>query len=165
MSMARRVAVRLGIPALIVALLALVALWRIGPPPASREAAVATMGTSAPGKPAAVLPLTTLAEVLTTNALGRQASLEDVEVRQVVSDRTFWIGSGAEETAFAVLDPDVKRIDAPRIAPAMRVTLIGMVRPSPDPAEAVAQWKIDTGTAKLLQERGTYLPVTEVRAR
>ena len=160
----RRVAVRLGIPALIVALLALVALWRIGPPPDERKA-VATTGTSAREKPAALLPLTTLADVLTANALGRQASLEDVEVRQVVSERTFWIGSGAEETAFVVLDPDVKRADAPRIGPGMRVTLIGMVRPAPNPTEAIAQWKIDTGTAKLLQERGTYLQVTEVHAR
>jgi hypothetical protein len=159
----RRVAVRLGIPALIVALLAMVALWRIGPPPDARETA-ATTGTSAPEKPAVALPLTTLAEALTANAVGREASLEDVEIRQVVSKRTFWIGSGAEETAFAVLDPDVKRIDAPRMAPGARVTLIGMVRPAPDPEQSIAQWKIDSGTAKLLQERGTYVHVTEIRA-
>jgi hypothetical protein len=157
----RRVAVRLGIPALIVAVLAFIALWRIGPPPDSRDA-VATTGTSAVEKPLA--PLTTLAEVLTANALGRQASLEGVTIRQIVSERTFWIGSGADHTAFAVFDPDVKRNGAPKIAPGTRLTLIGMVRPAPDPEEAITQWKIDANTAKLLQERGTYLHVTEVRA-
>jgi hypothetical protein len=156
----RRVAVRLGIPALIVAVLALVALWRVGPPPDSPQA-VATSGTAAGGPPSA--PLTTLAEVLTANALGREASLERVRILQVVTERTFWIGSGAEQTAFAVLDPDVKRVDAPRIAPGVRVTLIGLVRPAPDPEKAISDWKIDAATAKILQERGAYVHVTEVR--
>jgi hypothetical protein len=164
----RRVAVRLGIPALIVALLAFIALWRVGPPPQSSEA-VATTGTETPeARDARSAPLTTLADVLTANALGRQASLEHVRIKQIVTERTFWIGSGAketatEETAFAVLDPDVKRVDAPRIAPGVRVTLIGLVRPAPDPGQAISDWKIDAATAKTLQERGTYVHVTEVR--
>ena len=88
--MARRHAVRLGIPALIVAGLALLALWRVGPssiePPAE-----GTSGTSVPRAVAA--PLTLLAEVVAINAVGRQASLESVEVREITSLGTFWIGS------------------------------------------------------------------------
>ena len=158
--MARRHAVRLGIPALIVAGLALVALWRVGPP-ATGPAAAGISGTAVPHAVAA--PLTTLAEVVAANAVGRQASLESVEVREVTSPRTFWIGTPAGEQAFVVLDPDVKRTDGAAIAPGRRVTLIGLVRPAPDAATAIRQWKIDGGAAKSLIERGTYLHVTEIQ--
>ncbi len=159
--MARRHAVRLGIPGLVVAGLAMVALWRVGPPPIER----ATTGTSGTAVPRAVAaPLTTLAELVATNAVGRQASLESVEVREVTSPRTFWIGTSAGERAFVVLDPDVKRTDGAGVAPGQRVTLIGLVRPAPDAETAIRQWKIDEATAKSLVERGTYLHVTEIRA-
>jgi hypothetical protein len=160
-NMARRHAVRLGIPAVIVGLLAIVALWRVGPPPESRDA-VATTGTAV-SEPLPS-PLTTLADVLTANAIGREASLENVAIRQIVSERTFWMGSRVEESAFAVLDPDVKRVADPKVAPGSRVTVIGLVRPAPDPEKAIADWKIDTATAKTLQERGTYVQVTELRS-
>ena len=162
--MARRHAVRLGIPALIVAGLALVALWRVGPP-AIAPATAGASGTTGTAVPKAVAsPLTTLAEVVAANAIGRQASLESVEVRQITSARTFWIGTAAGERAFVVLDPDVKRTDGAAIAAGQRVTLIGLVRPAPDAATAMSHWKIDEGTAKSLTERGTYLHVTEIRA-
>ena len=45
--MARRAVVRLGIPALIVATLAIVAMWRVGPPP--KEGA-STVGTGRLGR-------------------------------------------------------------------------------------------------------------------
>ncbi len=63
-----------------------------------------------------------------------------------------------------MLDPDVKRAEGAAIAEGRRVTLIGLVRPAPDTATAIRQWKIDEATAKSLTERGTYLHVTEIRA-
>src|SRR5947207_4363744 len=92
--MARRAVVRLGIPALIVAVLAIVALWRVGPPPQKADAAIATTGTS-PAK-AITEPVKTIAEAISTNAVGREASLEDVRIRERVGDRFYWIGSGDE---------------------------------------------------------------------
>jgi hypothetical protein len=62
-----------------------------------------------------------------------------------------------------VLDPDVKRADGVVWEPGARVTLIGLVRPSPPAAEAIRQWHIDDATADGLQQRGTYLHVTEIR--
>ncbi len=159
--MARRHAVRLGIPALIVAALALVALWRVGPP-AIEPATTGTSGTAVPSAVAA--PLTTLAEVVAANAVGRQASLESVEVREITSARTFWIGTAGGEQAFVVLDPDVKRAEGADLAEGRHLTLIGLVRPAPDTATAIRQWKIDEATAKSLSEHGTYLHVTEIRA-
>ena len=158
--MARRHAVRLGIPALIVAGLACVALWRVGPP-AIEPAAAGTSGTAVPR--AVASPLTTLAEVVAANAVGRQASLESVEVREVTSPRTFWVGTAGGEQAFVVLDPDLKRTEGAAIATGRRVTLIGLVRPAPDTSTAIRQWKIDEATAESLAARGTYLHVTEIQ--
>ena len=101
----------------------------------------------------------------------RRASLENVRVQQIPSERTAWIDSGSSplvpasaERVFAVLDPDVKRPADLVWQPGARVTLIGLVRPSPPPADALRQWRIDAETAEELQQRGTYLHVTEIRS-
>jgi len=161
--MARRHAVRLGIPALIVAGLAFVALWRVGEPENTPDR-VATTGSRNPTATAPDIPLTKLTDLLTDNAVGRQASLEAVEIRQVTTDRTFWVGDINEPPAFAVLDPDVKRIAIATVRPGVKVTLIGLVRPAPATEEAMRQWHIDSATARALQERGTYVHVTEIHA-
>jgi hypothetical protein len=154
----RRNVVRLGVPALIVAGLAAVALWRISTP-AANPSSVGTTGTSSSVR---TPPLTRIADLLAENTAGRQASLERVAVRDVTSPRTFWIGKG-DEAAFVVLDPDVKRGPDVRIEPGVLVTLIGLVRPAPAPSEAMRQWAIDAATAELLRKRGTYLHAVEVR--
>ena len=155
--MARRPrAVRLGVPALFVAILTFVALWRVsGPPPAS--------STESPGSPAEVLaPLTQIAEVLAENSIGRQASLENVIVREAPSPRTLWIGADGDRV-FVVLDPDVKNLSGTPLRPGASVTLLGLVRAAPTEETAMRQWAIDAATAAALKERGTYLHVTEVR--
>ncbi len=119
-------------------------------------------GTTGRAAPLRSLPLTQIADVLAANAAGRQASLENVSVQAVTGPRTFWIGEG-DESAFVVLDPDVKRSPDARIAPGARVTLLGLVRPAPDPEAAMRQWSIDAATAESLQKRGTYLHATEIR--
>ena len=152
--MARRPrAVRLGVPAFIVAVLALVALWRVGvPPPGPSSAPREVLG-----------PLTQLAEVLADNAIGRQASLEDVIIGEVPSTRTLWIGSSGNRV-FVVLDPDVKNVSGTALQPGASVTVLGLVRTAPTEDTAMRQWAIDAATAAALRERGTYLHVTEVRA-
>jgi hypothetical protein len=154
--MARRPrAVRLAVPGFIVAVLAVVALWRVGVPPAS--------GPGAPESVREVLePLTQLAEVLADNSIGRQASLENVNVREVPSPRTLWIGANGERV-FVVLDPDVKNLSATALRPGASVTLLGLVRAAPAEDAAMRQWAIDAATAKLLRDQGTYLHVTEIR--
>ena len=156
----RRTVVKLGIPALIVAVLAVAALWRVGGP-VNRSTVV---GTSSAGSVVpALTPLTGVADLLTTNAIGREASLEEVYVRDRVGDRSFWIGSGNEPAVFAVLDPDVKNTDAVEVLPGRRVTLIGLVRPVPTAVEAVDRWHVPTAAGTLIEESRTYLHVTEVR--
>ena len=151
----QRQVVRLGIPALIVAGLAIAALWRLGEPGADQ--AVATTA----GSPAAP-PLTQMAELLVENSVGRKASLDGVPIRQRTSARTFWIGSDDDSLTFVVLDPDVKQGADVRIEPGARVTLIGLVRPAPAAAQAMQQWSVDEATARALVARGTYLHATEV---
>jgi len=152
----RRRAVRLGVPGLIVAVLTFVALWRVGVP--SRPA-----GDNAPAaRPKPLEPLTGLAEVLADNSIGRRASLENVSIRELPSARTLWIGSG-DDRVFVVLDPDVKKSHEARLVAGARVTLIGLVRPSPKADVAIRQWSLDPATAQTVEEGGTYLHVTEVR--
>ena len=155
-SRGRERAVRLGLPALIIAGLTLVALWRVSAPLPPQ-----TPGAPAGQKPPPRPPLTTLAEVLAPGASGRRASLENVPVREVPSARTLWIGDA--ERVFVVLDPDVKRSHEARVLEGSRVTLIGLVRPSPPADVAVRQWNLDPATAQIVEQGGTYLYVTEVR--
>jgi len=150
-------AVRLGVPALFVAILAFVALWRVGAPPPASNA-------GSPASPPAVLePLTQIAEVLADNSIGRQASLEHVIIREIPSARTLWIGADGDRV-FVVLDPDVKNLSGAPLRPGSSVTLLGLVRAAPAEDTAMRQWAVDAATAAALNDRGTYLHVTEVRA-
>ena len=148
-------AVRLALPATIVAILTFVALWRVTSPTAP-----AAGSKSSPLE--ALGPLTQIAEVLADNSIGRQASLEKVVVREIVSPRALWIGED-DHRVFVVLDPDVKNPSGVRLTPGSSVTLIGLVRVAPSQEEAIRQWSLDAATAKALHERGTYLHVTEIR--
>jgi hypothetical protein len=145
------------VPGLIVAVLTLVALWRLGAPspPAGDDAPAAA-------RPTPLEPLTDLAGVLADNSIGRRASLENVPILETPSARTLWIGSG-NDRVFVVLDPDVRRSHEARMVVGARVTLIGLVRPSPKADVAVRQWSLDPATAQTVEEGGTYLHVTEVR--
>lgn len=148
-------AVRLAIPATIVAILALVALWRVTAP----VAPISGNGSFSvePGT-----PLTQLAEVLADNSIGRRASLENVVIRETVSPRALWIGDD-DNRVFVVLDPDVKNPAGVPVSAGSRVTLVGLVRAAPTDDVAIRQWAIDPATAKTVHERGTYLHVTEIQ--
>lgn len=150
-------AVRLAIPATIVAILALVALWRVTAP------VVPASGNSSSGlEPLA--PLTQLAEVLADNSIGRRASLENVVIRAIVSPRALWIGD-EDKRVFVVLDPDVKNLSGIPVSAGSRVTLVGLVRAAPTEDVAIRQWALDAATAKTVRDRGTYLHVTEIRPK
>ena len=148
-------AVRLALPATIVAILTFVALWRVTSPTVP-----APGGGSSQREPLA--PLTQIVEVLTENSIGRQASLDNVVIREVVSPRALWIGED-DHRVFVVLDPDVKNLSGVATSPGARVTLIGLVRAAPAENEAIAQWGLDPATAKAVRDRGTYLHVTEIK--
>ena len=156
-----RKAIRIGGPILVIGVLALLALWRIGVPADSSN-------TSGPRE--RLEPLTRIADVAAATSVLRRASLENVRVQEIPSERTAWIDSGSRplvppsaERIFAVLDPDVKRPASLVWQLGARVTLIGLVRPSPPLPEAIRQWRIDDATAAELEQRGTYLYVTEIR--
>jgi hypothetical protein len=162
-----RKAVRVGVPILVIGVLALAALWRVGAPPPATTGATAA---SQPPRRGPLEPLTRIGDIAVETVLPRQALLEDVRLAAVPSERTAWIESGdaktasASERAFVVLDPDVKRPPDLRWEAGAHVTLIGLVRPAPPPDSAIGQWNIDAATAAQLQQRGTYLHVTEMRA-
>src|SRR6185436_1525948 len=147
----RQRAVRLAVPAVVVAILTFVALWRVTSP-----GVPAAGGAASRLEPLA--PLTQIAEVLAENSIGRQASLEKVVIREVVSPRALWIGED-DHRVFVVLDPDVKNLSGVAMSPGSRVTLIGLVRAAPAENEAIAQWGLDPATAKAVRDGGTYLHI------
>ena len=160
--MARRAVVRLGIPALIVAALAIAALWRVGPPPRGKATDVAATSGTSPAKPITE-PVKTIAELMSNNAIGREASLEHVTIRESVGERFYWIESGDQKPVFVVLDPDVKRSTETTLRPGARVTLVGIVRPMPMTAQIEQEWHLPQATATVVAGSGTYLHVTEIR--
>lgn len=129
----RRRAVVLGVPAAIVAALALVALWRVGDP-GGEPGAAGTIGIDA----------------------NRRAVLEGVEVRQLTSSRTFWAGERNQAPVFVVADSPV------RIEPGMRVTITGRIERAPDIDIARRAWGVDEATARAVHERGVYLRASDV---
>jgi hypothetical protein len=147
---------------LIVAALAVAALWRVGPPPREKPTGpVATSGTS-PAK-SITEPVKTIAEVMSNNAIGREASLEHVRIREMVGERFYWIESGDQKPVFVVLDPDVKRTTETTLRPGARVTLVGIVRPMPMSGQIEQQWHLPEAAAVVIAGSGTYLHVTEIR--
>jgi hypothetical protein len=130
----RRRAVVLGVPAAIVAVLALIALLRIGGPGEREPGAAGTMGVNA----------------------DREASLASIEVRQLTSDRTFWAGAIDEEPVFIVSERPVT------LTPGVRVAVVGRMQPAPRIEVAQRQWKIDEATARAVQDIGSYLRATSI---
>jgi hypothetical protein len=149
-------AVRLAIPATFVAILMLIALWRVSAPVAPTPGSKGT-------RPLPLEPLTKIAEVLADNSLGRRASLERVLVRSVPSPRTLWLDAD-DARVFAVLDPDVRNPSQTAVRAGTRLTLIGLVRAAPPEETAIRQWAVDPETAKSVRDQGTYLHVTEILA-
>jgi hypothetical protein len=151
----RRRAVQIGLPALVIGVLAFAALWRIGRPAAPDSTEIAATG------PVGLPPLTTPADVLVPTSIGRRATLERVRILSRPSPRTLWIGSEAVRV-FVVLDPDVKQAPDALLTDGASVTLIGLVRRAPAPADAVRQWSLDPETAEVVRDGGIYLHVTEL---
>ena len=133
----RRHAVRLGIPALIVAVLALVALWRIAPP---RE----------PLRPVA------------TSGDSTRAAIERIPIRQVTSATTFWAGRIDEPPVFVVVAADATRGSKVTLRAGVDVSLVGVVHPVPAEADMIGRWGIDAPTAKSVRQVGTYIEATQV---
>ncbi len=151
----RHRAVRLGAPALFVAALALLALWRVGisESPATDSAA----GTSGGGSEI-VGPITRLADVLAANVVGREASLDHVVVQRRVGKRAFW-AAAAGRPVLAVAGEDTP-LDA--MASGAVVTLRGRVEAAPS-LDVLREWGIDDASAWAVEDAGVYLHVREVR--
>ena len=154
----RQRALRAGLPVLLVAALTFVALWRVTErTPGTRTAPAPPEGTTP------LPPLTRAADVISGSAVGRRAVLENVPIVAIPSARALWISADADRQVMAVLDPDVKQSHEARLAAGARVTLIGLVRPAPAPDVAVRQWNVDAATARVVEQAGAYLYVTEIR--
>ena len=130
----RRRAAVLGVPAAIVAVLALAALWRVGTPPDGEPGAAGTIGLNP----------------------DRRASLERVQVRQLTSEHTFWAGALDDEPVFVVADRPL------RLEPGSEVTIEGRVEAAPDVDAARRRWGIDEATARAVRERGVYVRASRI---
>jgi hypothetical protein len=130
----RRRAVVLGVPAAIVAVLALIALLRVGGSSQREPGAAGTMGVNA----------------------DRRVSLSSIEVRQLTSERTFWAGEIDEQPVFVVSERPVT------LEPGSHVAVVGRMQPAPPIEIAERQWNVDEATARAVQELGSYLRATSV---
>jgi hypothetical protein len=130
----RRRAVVLGVPAAIVAVLAMIALLRVGAPGEREPGAAGTMGVNP----------------------DREVSLERIEVRQLTSDRTFWAGAIDEDPVFIVSERPMKP------APGSHVAVVGRMQPAPRLEVAQRQWQVDEATARAVENVGSYLRATSV---
>jgi hypothetical protein len=130
----RRRAVVLGVPAVIVAVMAIVALWRIGDPPAGEPGAAGTIGLNP----------------------DRHATLERVQVRQLTSERTFWAGPADDDPVFVVSEQPV------RFEPGTEVTIAGRVESAPAVEVARRKWGVDEATARAVRARGVYLRASRI---
>jgi hypothetical protein len=122
------------VPALIVTVLALAALWRVGTPPEGEPGAAGTIGLNP----------------------DRRALLERVQVRQLTSEHTFWAGSLDDEPVFIASDRPV------RLEPGSAVTIEGRVEAAPEVEAARRRWGIDEATARAVRERGVYVRATRI---
>ncbi len=130
----RRRAVVLGVPAAFVAVLALIALLRLGAPGEREPGAAGTMGINA----------------------DREASLPRIEVRQLTSDHTFWAGAIDEDPVFVVSERPIK------LTPGSHVALVGRMQPAPPIEVAQRQWRVEEATARAVQDVGSYLRATSI---
>ena len=144
---------RLGIPALIVAVLAIIALWRVGPPP-DKAAPVATTGSG----PEKVLgaPIEDAAELLSNNSVGREASLEHVQVRELVGGRGLWIGSAGIGPYSAPRSRRQARRSG-RTAGGNASHPRRHCPAGPTAADAEQRWQVPAAQATLIEQSGTYL--------
>jgi hypothetical protein len=148
-------AVRLGIPGAIVGVLAIVALWRLGGTPPSGNRGQAAAPVSA--------PITAVVDLVAHNTIGRQASLDRVQVGEMVSARAFWIGTSDEKAVFAALDRAAAVPAGLVIAQGTHIAITGVVQPASDAAAVASRLGIDAATAAAVARQGTYLLVTAVR--
>lgn len=132
----RRRAVVLGVPAAFVAVLAIIALMRVGRPDQNEPGVAGTMGVNA----------------------DREASIESIEVRQLTSDRTFWAGAIDEPPVFVVSERPV------RLDPGSRVAIVGRVHAAPPIDIAQREWDVDEATARAVREHGSYLRAKSITA-
>lgn len=153
----RRPSVHIAVPALIVVVLAVIALWRVGSPSVEPSG-----GETRDGAEGLTGPLTRITETLADNSVGRQATLERVPVQRRVGDRTFWVGGDGENPAFVVLDAAVP-VDRIPLEAGAYVTLVGSVRPAPRADAGMNELQIDRATAEAVEKQGTYLHVTTLR--
>jgi hypothetical protein len=125
----RRKRVVLGVPAVIVGVLTIVALSRVSGVPGREAGATGTMGLNP----------------------DRRATLERVEVRQLTSERTFWVGAAGEDPIFIVSDRPV------RFEPGAEVTITGRVEAAPADGVAARDWGVGEATVRQVRERGVYV--------
>ena len=125
----RRRAVVLGVPAALVAVLAVIALLRVGAPAEQEPGAAGTMGVNPE----------------------REVSIASIEVRQLTSDRTFWAGEIDEPPVFVVSERPVE------VEPGSRVALVGRLYPPPPVDVARREWRVDDATARAVHEQGSFL--------
>jgi hypothetical protein len=130
----RRRAVVLAVPAALVAVLAVIALMRVGGPDEREPGAAGTMGVND----------------------SREASIDRVEVRQLTSDRTFWAGEIDEPPLFVVAQRPVN------VQPGAYVSIVGRMQPAPSIEVAEREWRVDEATARAVHQRGSYLRATSI---
>ena len=124
------------------------------------------LGTGAVDEPVLDLVVVIDTDTLATDTLsGRTARFTDVEVREVVSDSTFWVGPDEAERLFVVLeeeptpaDPTEGRYD---INAGQTITLTGTLQPVPSADSLRERWNFDDAMLSALRNEALYLRASQ----
>ncbi len=100
--------------------------------------------------------------------VNRQVQFANVPVQSVIGDRTFWVGTGANERLLVVLDEALdsggteKALD---INAGQTLTMSGLVRRMITKADAQKEWGLSAAEADSLQNQQIYLQASQVQIK
>ena len=105
-----------------------------------------------------------IAAVPPTMYAGRQVTLEDVSVREVASDKAFWIGGETrEQQMLVVLEEPPGGETKADVNAGQTVTIRGTLQPMPAPAQAMQQWNLKEESKSALKQDVLYLRAQDVQ--
>lgn len=94
----------------------------------------------------------------------RRVQFTNVNVQNVVGDRSFWVGQGNSKV-FVVLDTELdqgRAEEAIQVKPGQSLNLTGVLLPMPTSTQAQQQWQLSEAESRSLATQKLYLKADEI---
>lgn len=109
--------------------------------------------------------------IITTNPnqqslVNRRVQFTNVNVQNVIGDRTFWVGSNNNQRLFVVLAPNLDAGSAENkvvVKTGQQVNLTGVLQPMPSTQQAQQQWGLSATEAQALSNQSIYLQADRIQ--